>query len=127
MMNKSYVKVDSLDALKAMVDHIKKSDIIAFDTETNSLNPRKGKIIGFSVSGEVGVGYYMPTMVFKDNELQDARIDDKLCHDLAKKAISLLVGKKLIMHNGSFDTRFVKHFYGRGIGNDDRRGSSSSS
>ena len=111
-MNKSYVKVDNLDALKAMVDHIKKSDTIAFDTETNSLNPRKGKIIGFSVSGEVGVGYYMPTMVFKDNELQDARIDDKLCHDLAKKAISLLVGKKLIMHNGSFDTRFVKHFYG---------------
>ena len=111
-MNKSYVKVDNIDALRAMIDHIKKNDTIAFDTETNSLNPRKGKIIGFSVSGEVGVGYYMPTMVFNDNELQDAYIDDKLCHDLAKKTISLLVGKKLIMHNGSFDTRFVKHFYG---------------
>ena len=112
MQEKSYVKVDNIDALRAMIDHIKKNDTIAFDTETNSLNPRKGKIIGFSVSGEVGVGYYMPTMVFKDNELQDAYIDDKLCHDLAKKTISLLIGKKLIMHNGSFDTRFVKHFYG---------------
>ena len=110
-MNKSYVTVQSLDALKEMIDHIKAHDLISFDTETNSLNPRKGKIIGFSVSAEVGKGYYMPTMIFKDNELQDAYIDDKLCHDLAKKTISLLIGKKLVMHNASFDCRFVKCFY----------------
>lgn len=110
-MNKSYVTVDSIDSLKEMIDHIKSHDLIAFDTETNSLNPRKGKIIGFSVSAEVGKGYYMPTMIFKDNELQDAYIDDKLCHDLAKKTISLLIGKKLVMHNASFDCRFVKCFY----------------
>ena len=111
-MNKSYVTVDSIDKLKDMIEHIKSCEIIAFDTETNSLNPRKGKIIGFSVSGEVGKGYYMPTMVFKDNELQDAMIEDKLAHDLAKKTISLLIGKKLVMHNASFDVRFVKCFYG---------------
>ena len=110
-MNKSYVTVQSLDSLKEMVDHIKSCDLIAFDTETNSLNPRKGKIIGFSVSGEEGKGYYMPTMIFKDEELQDAYIDGKLCHDLAKKTISLLIGKKLIMHNASFDVKFVKCFY----------------
>jgi DNA polymerase I-like protein with 3'-5' exonuclease and polymerase domains len=110
-MNKSYVTVQTIDTLKEMVDHIKQHDLIAFDTETNSLNPRKGKIIGFSVSGEVGKGYYMPTMIFKDGELQDAYIDDKLCHDLAKKTISLLIGKKLVMHNASFDCRFVKCFY----------------
>jgi DNA polymerase I-like protein with 3'-5' exonuclease and polymerase domains len=112
MQEKNYVTVDSMSTLKAMVEHIKSNDLIAFDTETNSLNPRKGKIIGFSVSGEVGVGYYMPTMIFKDGELQDAKIEDKLCHDLAKKTISLLIGKKIIAHNASFDTRFVKHFYG---------------
>jgi len=111
-MNKSYVTVDSIDKLKSLIEHIKANDVIAFDTETNSLNPRKGKIIGFSVSGEEGKGYYMPTMIFKDNELQDAMIEDKLAHDLAKKTISLLIGKKLIMHNASFDTRFVKCFYG---------------
>jgi DNA polymerase I-like protein with 3'-5' exonuclease and polymerase domains len=110
-MNKSYVTVDSIDKLKDLIEHIKSCEIIAFDTETNSLNPRKGKIIGFSVSGEVGKGYYMPTMIFKDNELQDAIIEGKLAHDLAKKTISLLVGKKLVMHNASFDVRFVKCFY----------------
>ena len=111
-MNKSYVTVDSIDKLKSLIEHIKQNDLIAFDTETNSLNPRKGKIIGFSVSGQEGQGYYMPTMIFKDNELQEAMIEDKLAHDLAKKTISLLIGKKLIMHNASFDTRFVKCFYG---------------
>jgi DNA polymerase I-like protein with 3'-5' exonuclease and polymerase domains len=110
-MNKSYVTVDSIDKLKDLIEHIKSCEIIAFDTETNSLNPRKGKIIGFSVSGEVGKGYYMPTMIFKDDELQDAVIEGKLAHDLAKKTISLLVGKKLIMHNASFDVKFVKCFY----------------
>jgi DNA polymerase I-like protein with 3'-5' exonuclease and polymerase domains len=110
-MNKSYVTVDSIEKLKDLIEHIKSCEIIAFDTETNSLNPRKGKIIGFSVSGEVGKGYYMPTMIFKDGELQDAIIEGKLAHDLAKKTISLLVGKKLIMHNASFDVKFVKCFY----------------
>jgi DNA polymerase I-like protein with 3'-5' exonuclease and polymerase domains len=110
-MNKSYVTVDSIEKLKDLIEHIKSCEIIAFDTETNSLNPRKGKIIGFSVSGEVGKGYYMPTMIFKDEELQDAVIEGKLAHDLAKKTISLLIGKKLIMHNASFDVKFVKCFY----------------
>jgi DNA polymerase I-like protein with 3'-5' exonuclease and polymerase domains len=110
-MNKSYVTVDSIEKLKDLIEHIKSCEIIAFDTETNSLNPRKGKIIGFSVSGEVGKGYYMPTMIFKDDELQDAVIEGKLAHDLAKKTISLLIGKKLIMHNASFDVKFVKCFY----------------
>jgi DNA polymerase I-like protein with 3'-5' exonuclease and polymerase domains len=110
-MNKSYVTVNSIETLKELIEHIKSCDIIAFDTETNSLNPRKGSIIGFSVSGEVGKGYYMPTMIFDDFELKDAMIEDKLAHDLAKKTISLLIGKKLVMHNASFDCRFVKCFY----------------
>ena len=112
MQQKNYVTVDSMATLKAMIEHIKSADIIAFDTETNSLNPRLGKIIGFSVSAEVGVGYYMPTMVFKDEELQETTIDGRSCHDLAKKTISLLIGKRIVAHNASFDIRFVKHFYG---------------
>ncbi|NCZ71568.1 MAG: hypothetical protein EBY80_15680, partial [Actinobacteria bacterium] len=83
-MNKSYVTVDSITTLKEMIEHIKQHDLIAFDTETNSLNPRKGKIIGFSVSAEAGKGFYMPTMIFKDGELQDNVIDGKPAHELAK-------------------------------------------
>ena len=114
MQEKSYVLVDTFDKLKDMVNHVKDKEIIAFDTETNSLNTRQGTIIGFSVSAEVGKGYYMPTAVFdkENNALVDAIIDGKNCQDLAKQFISKLVGKKLIMHNASFDCRFVKNFYG---------------
>lgn len=112
MEQKKYVTVDTPISLREMVAHIKASDIIAFDIETTSLNPRQGKIIGISVSGEVGVGYYMPTMVFRDGELVDDKIYGESCHDLVKKVITLLLGKKIIGHNLSFDSRFVKEYYG---------------
>jgi len=112
MQEKSYVLVDSVDKLIAMISEIKSNDLIAFDTETNSLNPRKGKIIGFSISTQPGSGYYLPTMIFKDGELIDNSIEGKNCHEIAQKSINLLIGKKLIFHNGSFDCRFVKAFYG---------------
>ena len=101
-MEKSYVLVDDFDKFKSLVNHIKENDIISFDIETNSLNPRKGKIIGFSVSAKIGVGYYMPTMVY-NGELVDFFIEDKNCHILAKKVITLLLSKKIIGHNLSFD------------------------
>ena len=111
MINKSYVMVDTMEKFRAMADHVKKHDIVAFDTETTSLNPRKGKIIGFSVSAEIGYGYYVPTMIFKDGELNDAYIDGQSAHELAKRFITALTTKKLVMHNASFDCRFVKAFY----------------
>lgn len=112
MQDKKYVTVDTPETLREMVAHIKANEIIAFDTETTSLNPRKGSIIGISVSGEVGVGYYMPTLVYKDGELVEDKIYGESCHELAKKVITLLCSKKIIGHNLSFDSRFVKCFYG---------------
>jgi DNA polymerase I-like protein with 3'-5' exonuclease and polymerase domains len=111
MQEKKYVTVDSEDTLIEMIQHIKEHSIVSFDTETTSLNTRKGKVIGISVTGEVGKGYYMPTMVY-DGELRDSYIDGILCHDLAKKTINLLSKKKLIGHNLSFDVRIVKSNYG---------------
>jgi DNA polymerase I-like protein with 3'-5' exonuclease and polymerase domains len=111
MQEKSYVLVDSLDKAKELTRYIMEADVIAFDTETNSLNPRKGKIIGFSVTTKVGTGYYLPTMIFSNDTLSDNYIEGRRCHDLAKKIIELLIGKKIVGHNLSFDCRFVKSFY----------------
>lgn len=112
MQEKSYVLIDTIDKLRSMVQCIKESDIISYDIETNSLNPRTGKIIGFSVSTKIGEGYYLPTMVFENRELIDYYIEGQLAHDLAKKTLQLLVGKKIVAHNASFDCRFTKCFYG---------------
>lgn len=110
--DKVYVTVNSRETLKELIEHIRDSELIAYDTETDSLNPRTGHIIGFSVSGEIGKGFYMPTMVWKDNNLQDVEIEGTKAHTLAKYAISKLLDKKLVMHNASFDIRYTKNFYG---------------
>lgn len=111
MMDKSYVKVDSRETFEEMVRHINEHDIVAFDTETNSLNPRRGKIIGFSVCGKEGIAYYMPTMVWDGSELVEATISGKSAHDLARFVMNKLSNKKIVAHNFSFDGRFVKNFY----------------
>lgn len=109
---KSYVTVSNKETLKQLIDHIRENDLIAYDTETNSLNPRKGKIIGFSICGKVGESFYMPVMEFVNNELVEIYMDGVGCHSLAKRVLNLLIGKKLVTHNGAFDGRFTKNFYG---------------
>ena len=112
MQNKVYVTVNSIETLRELIDHIEQSELVAYDTETDSLNPRTGHIIGFSVSGQIGKGFYMPTMVWKENSLQEVEIGGKSAHALAKYAITKLLNKKLVMHNASFDIRYTKNFYG---------------
>jgi len=112
MQVKNYVTVNTKETLKELLEHIKSSDLVAYDTETNSLNPRKGLIIGFSVSGEIGKGYYMPIREWKEDRLEEITIAGFNADKIAKRVINELLDKKLIMHNASFDVRFTKNFYG---------------
>lgn len=114
VIEKKYYQVNNKETVDLLIQHINEKEILAYDTETTSLNPRKGKIIGFSVSGEEGMGFYMPTMVWntETQSLEECQIEGIGCHKIAKKLISMLVGKKLIMHNASFDCRYTSCFYG---------------
>lgn len=113
-IEKKYYTVTDKETVNLLIQHIQESNIIAYDTETDSLNMRKGQIVGFSVSGDIGIGFYMPTMAWShENEsLDELTIEGIGCHTIAKKILSMLVGKKLVMHNASFDCRFTKNFYG---------------
>lgn len=113
-MNKSYKIITDQAGVVELYNYIKGGSIIAYDIETTSVNPRTGMIIGFSVSANIGEGYYFPTRYW-DTECQaliDAYIGGKSCDEIAKQLINMLKGKKLVMHNGSFDIRFTKNFYG---------------
>lgn len=112
-MEKKYVLVQSKDQVNDLIDHINKHELIAFDTETDSLNPRTGSIIGWSVSGKEGEGYYLPTQVFNPDTdtLDEQFIDGISTHSITRKLLNGLVNKKLIMHNGSFDIQFIKNYY----------------
>lgn len=96
-----------------LAEYIKNGNIIAYDIETTSVNPRTGMIIGFSVSANIDEGYYFPTRYWDadSQKLTDSYINGKKCDDIAIQLINLLKGKKLVMHNGSFDIRFTKNFY----------------
>ena len=113
-MNKSYKIITDQAGVVELANYIKNGNIIAYDTETTSVNPRTGKIIGFSVSANLNEGYYFPTRYWdaKAQTLVDSSIEGIKCDDIAKQLIKLLKGKKLVMHNGSFDIRYTKNFYG---------------
>lgn len=113
-MNKSYITVCDRESVFLLKDRIQQADLIAIDTETTSLNPRKGSIIGVSISTQVGEGFYIPTLAWntQTEKLDDVYIGDTKAHDIAKLLIKLLLDKKIIAHNASFDFRYIKNFYG---------------
>jgi len=113
-LEKKYYTVQDSETLKLMEQHIKESDVIAVDTETSGLNPRKDKVIGWSLSGAEGVGFYIPTLVFNFEKdiLELQKINGESTEDISRRLLSLLKGKKLVFHNASFDVQFINNFYG---------------
>ena len=113
-LEKKYYTVQDKETLKLLHQHIVDSEVIAVDTETTGLNPRKDKIVGWSVSGDEGVGFYLPTLVwnFEVGELQVQTIDGTSTETISKNLLKLLIDKKLVFHNASFDVQFIKNYFG---------------
>ena len=112
-LEKKYYTVQDSKTLKLMFQHIQETDIIAVDTETSGLNPRKDKIVGWSISGDEGIGFYIPTLVwnFEKGELEIQTIDGTSTETISKNLLKTLKGKKLVFHNASFDVQFIKNYY----------------
>lgn len=113
-IEKKYYIVDNPETVNILLDHINQSDVIAYDTETTSLNPRKGEIVGWSVSGDEGIGFYLPTIKWNpvEERLEECLIGGKGAHTVTRKILPMLKGKKLVCHNASFDMRYTKNYYG---------------
>ena len=84
MIEKKYYTVDSKETVNLLIQHIRESEIIAYDTETDSLNTRKGTIVGFSISGDTGIGFYLPTQVWntETQQLEELSIEGVGCHTI---------------------------------------------
>jgi len=113
-LEKKYYTVQDEETLKLLHQHILDSEVIAVDTETSGLNPRKDKVVGWSVSGDEGVGFYLPTLVwnFQEDRLEVQTIMGESTEVISKNLLKLLKGKKLVFHNASFDCQFIKNYYG---------------
>lgn len=106
-MNKEYIVVYNSEDANKMLEHIRAHDVIAYDTETTGLNVRKDRVIGFSVSGEVGKGFYYPLYSWNGAELQEIN-----CKAKAVDMLMELTNKRLVMHNASYDIRITKNSMG---------------
>jgi DNA polymerase I-like protein with 3'-5' exonuclease and polymerase domains len=113
ILDKKYKIIQTKEGFKALFDDIEKATVLALDTETTSLNVRKGKIIGISVSVEVGTGYYIPNLIWNTEEQQLVQqyIEGKSVHQLTTTLLSMMQGKKLVCHNGSFDLRYIQNYF----------------
>ena len=113
-LEKKYYTVQDSETLKLMFQHIQESEVIAVGTETSGLNPRKNKIVGWSISGDEGIGFYIPTLVwnFEKDELELQTINGTSTETISKNLLKALKGKKLVFHNASFDVQFIKNYFG---------------
>lgn len=111
---KNYKTVNSIELVSELLQYIEDNDIIAYDVEATGVNPRKDIIIGFSVSAKPGDGYYLPSKVYNpdNDQLEDLFINNKNVEEVAIFIVKELVGKKLCMHNGSYDCEITKNYYG---------------
>jgi len=114
VIQKEYINVRTREELLVLWKELESHDKIAIDTETTSLNTRKGEIIGVSFSTEEGNGWYVPSRVWnKETEtLDEVFIDGVGVDSITVKLLKTLKGKKLIGHNLAFDCKFIMYFYG---------------
>jgi DNA polymerase I-like protein with 3'-5' exonuclease and polymerase domains len=101
---KNYKFITKL-TLSDFIKDINSHTIVSFDTETTGLNARKDKVIGFSVSCTRGSGWYLPLYVWNKDEGVLESQDWEL--NIAPDILNRLRTKDLIMHNASFDVRFI--------------------
>lgn len=95
--------IRTIQELPQLETYIDENEYIAFDTETTGTD-KSSKIIGFSVSAHVEIGYYVILSEWKHDKLVDLETIDG-----AEALLKKLIGKQLVMHNAVFDCAMVKN------------------
>ena len=90
-----------------LITFINLTDVLAFDIETTGLNVRNDEIIGFGVSN-ASTGFYIAHQAYHPKTGLKKLVSTKKCVEI----LTLLKERKLVTWNGSFDTRFTKHYFG---------------
>ena len=95
---KDYRYVETEDEfVNYILPKLRDAEVIAVDTETTSLSPRKGEIIGMVLSTKVHEGFFVASDIIEDyiDELQE-----------------IFDNSKIVFHNAKFDMAFIKREFG---------------
>jgi DNA polymerase I len=97
-----YILLNDEKELFKVLNQIPKDSIVAFDTETTSVDTINAQIVGFSFSYEETKAYYAPISHFY------LGAPEQISQDAAKKAINILNTFKLVLQNFKYDYEIVK-------------------
>lgn len=100
--NYKYILLDDENELIKTIKNVKEN-IVAFDTETNSMNARVAKIVGFSFAFNENEAYYAPISHYY------LGVGKQISKEKAKEAILLLFEKHIIGQNLKYDFKIVKN------------------
>lgn len=99
-----YQMVNTPEQLADCLAQIRQADLVAFDTETNSLDPMHAKLVGMSFSIKVGQAWYIP--LAHSGGLLDEQLDKK--QTLAELSTWLSDPKaKKILQNAKYDAHVL--------------------
>ncbi|MGD9970988.1 MAG: DNA polymerase I [Sulfuricurvum sp.] len=98
------VLLDSDEKLHAVIQTLMPDAVVAFDTETTGLDPRKDHLVGFSFSTDGQSGYYVPMAH------SYLGVGAQVSLSAAKEAMKTIFTHKVIGHNIKFDLHFVTRF-----------------
>ncbi|MCH9813079.1 MAG: DNA polymerase I [Epsilonproteobacteria bacterium] len=91
------ILLDTKEKLLSVIDAIAPNSIVAFDTETDSLDSRKANIIGFSFATEESKAYYVPIAH------SYLGVGDQVSKEDAFAALQTLMKHKVVGQNLKYD------------------------
>lgn len=101
-INYDFILLNTKEKLEEAINTIPKDSIVAFDTETTSLDTKIAKIVGFSFCFDENKAYYIPISHSYLGAPEQVSIED------AKDAINKLNDFKLIVQNFKYDFDIIK-------------------
>ncbi|MFV0482020.1 MAG: DNA polymerase I [Campylobacteraceae bacterium] len=102
----SPVLLDTKEKLFDVISKIPKDAIVAFDTETDSLESRSANIVGYSFCFEDTKAYYVPIAHYYLGVGEQVKKDD------AKEALAEILKRKVVGQNLKFDLNVVENNFG---------------
>jgi DNA polymerase-1 len=94
--------VDTSAKLEALIDALSKASVIAFDTETTSIDEIRADIVGISLSNREGEGYYIPLGHLAGKNLPLEQVINALRGPMTDAKISK------VAHNAKYDYIILK-------------------
>lgn len=100
--------ITDINAAMDFLALLKPGGELAYDTETNGLNTRKDKVIGFGVTDGTNSAYFCH-LAWDGQQLVEV-LSFQECVQILKRLAAL--SPRLVLWNTSFDIRFTRNYFG---------------